>query len=226
MSKQRIILLDFETGGLDCEENPITEVALVVLDSFTFKELDRFETYVKPYNNLKIGQKALEVTGIKLSDINKGMDIKSVVSAIIILCQKHTPKGDKGRNRPIIAGHKISFDINFMKYAFKFVGKKMEDYWSSDGEEIDRLDTLVMSRHTWKEESEESSFSLKACLKRIGESISGAHKAINDVKANIKLLQFLLTGMRGVEKTSKKSVKGENSVLSEEGEENRKGFQM
>lgn len=224
--KQRIILLDFETGGLSCKDNPITEVALVVYDSATFKVLDQFETYVKPYGDLKIEKEALKRTGISLSDLNKGTDIKVVVNAIATLCKKHTPKGDKGGNKPIIAGHNIIFDIGFMKEAFKFVGKKAAEHWASSGEEISYIDTMVLSKHRWKPDSDTSSYNLGACLKRIGEEVIGAHKAMNDVIANGKLLKFLLTAMRGNETVAKSKNKGEVEVLSGEGKEFRSGFEM
>ena len=161
-----------------------------------------------------------------MSDLNKGMDINSALKAVNMLCKKHTPKGDKGGNKPIIAGHNISFDIDFLKFAYNFIEEPMNNYWASNGSEIDRFDTLSMSKHKWKQESETSSYTLGTCLKRIGEDVIGAHKAINDVVANVKLLKHLLLSLRDSENAKKSNEKEEIEILSKEGEEFRRSFEF
>ena len=54
MKRSPYLVMDTETGGLDPAQNPITSFAAVVLDFNTLKEVDRWETYVKPYNDLQI----------------------------------------------------------------------------------------------------------------------------------------------------------------------------
>ena len=54
MIKSNYIVFDTETGGLDETKNPITQYAAVVLDGCTLKEIDRWETFVKPYGDLVI----------------------------------------------------------------------------------------------------------------------------------------------------------------------------
>ena len=50
MKRSPYLVMDTETGGLDPAQNPITSFAAVVLDFNTLKEVDRWETYVKPNN--------------------------------------------------------------------------------------------------------------------------------------------------------------------------------
>ena len=54
MKKANYIIFDCETGGLDPIKNPITQIALLTIDSESLKELNRWETYVKPYDDLVI----------------------------------------------------------------------------------------------------------------------------------------------------------------------------
>ena len=53
MNANFIIVHDCETGGLDPDENPITQYAAVILDPLTLDEVDRYETYVQPYCDLR-----------------------------------------------------------------------------------------------------------------------------------------------------------------------------
>ena len=51
MIKSFYKIYDCETGGLDFRKNPITQYACIILDPRTLKEVDRWVTFVKPYNN-------------------------------------------------------------------------------------------------------------------------------------------------------------------------------
>ena len=64
-------IYDTETGGLDPQKNPITQFACIILDYKTLKEVDRFETFIRPYNDLVIEKIALEHTMVTMSDIKK-----------------------------------------------------------------------------------------------------------------------------------------------------------
>jgi DNA polymerase III alpha subunit (gram-positive type) len=79
MIKANYIVYDTETGGLDKEKNPITQFACVVLDYKTLKEIDRWETFIKPYNDLIIEKEALEHTMVSMSDINNGISLKKFI---------------------------------------------------------------------------------------------------------------------------------------------------
>lgn len=80
MQRSNYIVFDTETGGLDETKNPITQYAAVVLDGRTLKEIDRWETFVKPYGDLVIEKEALEHTMVSMSDINKGLKVKDFVA--------------------------------------------------------------------------------------------------------------------------------------------------
>ena len=68
------ICFDIETGGLSADKNPITEFAMIVYDCQTLQEKFRFETFIKPYDNLVYEPEALKHTGITLEMLKDGID--------------------------------------------------------------------------------------------------------------------------------------------------------
>jgi hypothetical protein len=45
----QLVCIDWETGGLDCTRNPVTQLGLRSFRSDTLEDLSRFTTYVQPY---------------------------------------------------------------------------------------------------------------------------------------------------------------------------------
>lgn len=208
--KQPYLIIDCETGGLSEYNNPITEIAMIAVDKLTFKELNRWETFVRPYADLKIEKQALQATGITMDMINSGKQLKNMVEMMIKFLESITPKFDKGNNYPIIIGHNPLFDIRFIVKAFEFVDKQLYDYVSSsheDGEKpkggmISYLDTCQLSREIWNDGGR---FTLTHCCQRIGYNHIDSHRAMPDVIATLRLLEFIMKRMR-MDVTTKKSV--------------------
>lgn len=223
MENQAYVILDLETGGLDCKINPITEIALIAVDSVTFKEITRFQTFVKPYDDLEYEEEALSTTGISRKDISLGMNADELVSVLVSLFSKLTPKGDRGKNFPLIVGHNIGFDIGFLKYLFKRVKKDLADYVYSSGFEVMCDDTLLLAKKRWLE----GKHTLSACCKRVGVNIDDAHRAMNDVVATKKLYEYFV----GLLREDKKAVKNQKISQSKDDgspdvKEFREGFQF
>ena len=49
--ENNFVVLDLETGGFSASKNPITEIAVIVLD-INLNEILRYENYIKPYKVL------------------------------------------------------------------------------------------------------------------------------------------------------------------------------
>ena len=95
MQKSNYIVFDCETGGLDESKNPITQYAAVILDGKTLKEIDRWETFVKPYADLVIEQEALDRTMVSMSDINSGLNVKEFIATATEFWEAHRVKTKK-----------------------------------------------------------------------------------------------------------------------------------
>jgi len=210
MINYNYIVFDCETGGLSPKRNPITEIALIACEFGTFKEINRFETFVRPYADLVIEEKALEMTNITLKEINQGIDYKELVKLLIQFFQLSTPRGGKGnRFYPILVGHNVSFDIGFVKEIFQFAGRNLHDYVASNNEEVDRICTLKLSKAKWIDNGK---YNLEACCKRAGITLTDSHRAMADVAATKKLVEILL---KPVIKNAKGEVEEETNGVQE-----------
>lgn len=202
MVKANFVVFDCETGGLFEKENPITQFACVILDYSTLKEIDRFETYVKPYNDLVVTQKALDSTMVTMSDIKKkGVDVEDFVEALDKFLKNHNTskkKPEKGKLVPV--GQNIPFDIRFLTYAFKLCKKSWKECVQDNF-----IDTYPLAKLSWGIKGDEK-LNLGANCERAKISLTDAHGAMNDVEATAELLRFFAKKLR--------SKKGDSSETS------------
>lgn len=187
MKKANYIIFDCETGGLKPTENPITQIALLTIENSSLKELSRFETFVKPYDDLVIGKKALEITGLKLSDINSGMSKKELMLFLIDYF-KNNSINNRPENRPVLVGHNVQFDIGFLSYVFNSQNKNLFDYVSQT-----QLDTMALTKMFIPDIS---SLKLGVCCEEVGVDLSDAHNAMNDVIATTGLFKTYINKLR------------------------------
>jgi DNA polymerase III alpha subunit (gram-positive type) len=191
MIKSKYIVYDTETGGLDCTKNPITQYACVVLDFKTLKEVDRFETFVKPYNDLIIEKQALEHTMVTMSDIRSGITLKDFTDVLFEFNALHQAKGKfKGQNRLVPVGHNIPFDNRFLTYACNLVKKNYYEYIHENF-----IDTYPLAKMTWGLAGDEK-LTLTACTEYAKIKLTDAHGAMNDVEATADLFRWFVKKLR------------------------------
>lgn len=194
MIRSSYIVYDTETGGLDETRNPITQYAAVVLDGSTLKEVDRWETFIKPYGGLIIEKQALEGTMVSMSDINKGIDIKDFVTTAKQFWEMHLAKRARRREqaRLVPVGHNVVFDNRFLAHALSFVGEPRGlDEWMYPN----FVDTFPMAKLAWGTSGEER-LNLGACCERAKIRLTDAHGAMNDVEATADLLRWFVKKLR------------------------------
>lgn len=192
MIKSNYIVFDVETGGLDPNKNPMTQYAAVVLDGRSLKEIDRFETYIKPYNNLVIEKQALEHTQVRMSDINKGISIKNFVEVVTEWWSQNiadTKIKEMGRLIPV--GHNVPFDIGFVDYALKYVGVGTYTDWMYPN----LIDTFGLGKMAFGIQGDEK-LNLTACCERAKIKLADAHGAMNDVEATAELFRWFMKKLR------------------------------
>lgn len=203
MNKSNFLVFDCETGGLDYTKQPITQYACVVLDFKTLKEIERWETFVKPYNNLTIMPEALQRTLVTMSDINlKGITYDVFVKTLSsFLKQNNTIPSRPALGKLVPVGHNIlAFDNRFMEYVFDLCNLNYYDFVSENA-----IDTYSMAKAAFAIEGNEK-LNLTECCNNIGLDFNNAHHAMNDVEANAELFRWFVKKLR-----SKVGVSKDNS---------------
>jgi len=192
MQKSNYIVFDCETGGLDETKNPITQYAAIILDGKTLKEIDRWETFVKPYADLVIEQEALNRTMVSMSDINSGLSVKDFITTAIEFWEVHRIKSkNREMGRLIPVGHNVTFDIRMLNWALNFCNKHLFEEWMYPN----FIDTLVLAKLSFGITGEEK-INLGASCDRAKIRITDAHGAMNDVEATADLLRWYMRKLR------------------------------
>ena len=189
------IVFDVETGGLDYKVNPITQIAMVVLDGTTLQELEAYSTYIKPYDSTHVYEpKALTYTGITMDMLNnKGEHHDTIFQHLVTLFKKYkAPGGRPGNSKyyPCLVGHNASeFDRKFLWKFFKSHNCDLYDYVREYIE-----DTQL---ETQKAVPTLASVKLSNCCEHFGITLEGAHDALNDTRATAQLFRVLCQKLRG-----------------------------
>lgn len=216
MARNNFAVLDCETGGFKEDENPITQIAISIIEPTKFAILEKYETFIKPYEGLIITTSAINASKVSMSEINEGMDYKNVLADMIKLFQRHTSKGSNPQ-RPIIVGHNTQFDIRFIKKLFSYGSKELFDF-------VDPFfyDTLRMIKdyETNVKGSNNLVNKLEIVCARYGIELKGAHGAAQDVEATQAIFTLLMKRFRGT--------KGEKTTITKQEEiiKSRKFFEL
>lgn len=139
--------LDFETGGLECQDCACTQIALQAIRLDTWETLERYVAYLSPYCRKETGaakrkvlrtrqeQKqeenselmkydaaALNYSGITMEQLYaQGVDLKAVATSTLDLARRNTLS--KGQQcKPILIGQNIPFDIGFLQQLMNYAG--------------------------------------------------------------------------------------------------------
>ncbi len=202
--KANLIVGDVETGGKIYTEHPITEIYLSIVNPITFKQVDEYHAFIKPYNGLIITKEAIEVSQVSMKDINAGVDIKTVVK--MVTTKAKTAKNNAKYDKPQFVFHNAAFDKRFIEYAFEYCGEDLYEYV----DEIPICTMRLMKLHDAGlkiEKSDQTAFSLSACCDRLGIKLKSAHGAKADTIATIELLKHLTSKLRASGEEPKESNK-------------------
>ena len=192
---------------MNCEKHPITQIALRTIKSDTFELVNEFETFVKPYGDLEITQKALDYTNISMKDLVNAPSHKEVIKVLIEFFKQSK---SSVKTKPILCGHHVDFDISFLEAFFAFNGKKLKDYVQHSNGKYYRHCTLRMAREAFMDDDFKND--LTTCCKRIGHEIIDAHGAMTDVIATEKLLVYFLNKLRSKGTSFSSNVNKEESM--------------
>jgi len=179
------LVLDVETGGLNPNQTPITEIAFNIYDPKTYKLIESYQTYVKPYNGLVVDPKVLAKTQVTMHDIEGGKTIDIMMKEITEIWSKYNKVK---KNKLVIVGHNITFDIKFIQYAFEYKVANIWDFLDESHFCTMRLMKLAERKH---KDADKLLYNLTACCDRMGISLKAAHGASADIQATFELFKKL-----------------------------------
>ena len=181
---------DCETGGLDRFQNPITQAACIILEPKNLEEVDRWETFIRPYNDLVIEQEALEHTMVSMSDIRKGITLKEFVKTAKVFWGKYQAKAKGNAGRMVFVGHNAPFDMGFLEVACELEGVDFYDFFHRNA-----VDTMVLAKMMWGINGNEK-LRLSDCSQRLGLTLTDAHGAMNDTEVTADVFRFFTKKLR------------------------------
>ncbi|CDZ75016.1 DNA polymerase III PolC-type [Peptoniphilus sp. ING2-D1G] len=161
------VVFDIETTGFSPRTDKITEIGAVKLKNG--KIIDKFSKLINPKK--VIPKRVEELTGLSNVLLENEPSIDEVIYDFSEFC-----------NNSILVAHNAKFDISFIKREFESHGIKFDH---------SVLDTLSLARAVVKDSKR---FNLSTLSKKLGVSLVGAHRAVNDAQATsevfIKLLEI------------------------------------
>lgn len=218
--------LDFETGGLKCQECACTQIAIHAVRLDTFETIDRYVAYIAPYckrpdklpNKRKVlrskydqensepmvyEEKALTYSAITMDMLEKhGVDIKQVASDVIQFIKANTMS--KGRSsKPFLIGQNIGFDIGFMQQLMEYGDQTGE--WSKvmrgttdyyGNFQPTYVDTIILGQLALSHLDNVTSYKLEILAERLGIELDDAHDADADVTATTNIAIVCANRMR------------------------------
>jgi DNA polymerase III subunit alpha, Gram-positive type len=164
-----IVVIDFETTGLNTAEDRIIEIGAVKIVNGILGE--RFSVLVNPEKRLSA--KITEITGIT------DLMLRDAPPAVTALPQLMAFIGQSA-----LAAHNAPFDCGILKSELKRLGT---DY------HLPQIDTLEMARKLYPDIK---THRLGSVCKRLGVSLKDAHRAVNDAEATALCLQIMLAEMK------------------------------
>ena len=164
-----IVVLDFESTGLNTTKARIIEVGAVKLVEGTVTET--FQQLVDPEEALP--PKITEITGITDANLQGQPKAETVLPKLLEFI------GDAP-----LAAHNASFDVNLLKSELK----RLNLHWNGPV-----LDTLTYARKLYPKLK---SFRLGALCKHLGVSLKNAHRAVHDAAATAQCLARMFAETR------------------------------
>jgi DNA polymerase III epsilon subunit family exonuclease len=167
----KILFLDIETTGFSRDWDEIIEVAAILVDEATGKDIDSFHEYIKPHRN--ITPKITELTRITNAQV---ANCRSESAVLMDFSEWMTlSKPD------IVVGHNCkAFDLNFIQARCNKLGIS----WNVP---TSIVDTLALARQMNKAGLISTENNKQPTLAAYYGIQYDAHSAIEDVKALIKI---------------------------------------
>jgi len=181
------LVYDLETTGLSAEKNAVCEIAMCAMDE-NLEDIGEYSSgIIKVYDDRIIDQKALDHNGITREQLEKGRDGKEVAEETV----KFIKSLKVSKSKLILCGQNIiTFDNGHLDNFLDFFKKDLSKLVNNDF----FVDTLLWGRI---KHIESENYQLGTLCKNVGVTLTDAHRAINDTKANKELVKKYIQSLRG-----------------------------
>ena len=184
----KIIFIDTETGGVNPEKAALIQLSGIIrIDK---KDIEKFNFYIKPFENSEVNEKALEVQGRTLEELKteKYVEEKEVYKQFVNLLDKYVDKYDK-KDKFIVAGYNVRFDVDMLKAFFQRHGNNFL-FSYLDSSMLDPLYSIRLLQVAGILPVLENN-KLETWCKHFGIELK-AHDSLEDVKATKKIIGKLI----------------------------------
>lgn len=184
----KLFYFDLETTGLNSSFHAVHQLSAIIEIDGEVKE--RIDLKIKPFKDAWIDDKALEVGGVTLEQINEYPEEKEAYKFLIGTLGKYCSKFDKTDKYFLVGYNNASFDNQFLRAIWdrnndKYFGSY---FWSNS------LDVMVLASHKLiKERPAMENFKLSTVAKQMGIEVDEAqlHNSQFDIEITRKI--FLKT---------------------------------
>ena len=184
----KIIFIDTETGGVNAEKSALIQLSGIIEVDGTEKE--KFNFYIKPFENSEVNEKALEVQGRTLEELKteKYIEEKEVYKQFVNLLDKYVDKYDR-TDKFIVAGYNVRFDVDMLKAFFQRHGNNFL-FSYLDSSMLDPLYSIRLLQVAGILPVLENN-KLETWCKHFGIELK-AHDSLEDIEATKKLIGKLI----------------------------------
>jgi len=181
---EKLLFIDTETGGIDCNKHSLLSIGLVVWDSHR-AIIDSTEIYIK-HKNYIVTTTASNINKFEKSEHEKkAVYPKMAIKKILCFCRHHFED-----NLLIpLAGHNTQFDVNFIKVFLKKNGRSFDQIFSHR-----IIDTYSLLRSLYYSGKIQDDISSSAqAFNYFNIRVENRHSAEGDAIATAQLFSHLLS---------------------------------
>lgn len=188
----KIIFIDTETGGVNPEKAALIQLSGIIrIDK---KDVEKFNFYIKPFENSEVNEKALEVQGRTLEELKteKYVEEKEVYKQFVNLLDKYIDKYDR-TDKFVVAGYNVRFDVDILKAFFQRHGNNFL-FSYLDSSMLDPLYSIRLLQIAEVLPVLENN-KLETWCKHFGIELK-AHDSLEDIEATKRLIGKLISLIR------------------------------
>lgn len=244
-------VLDFETGGLDCQKSAATQLSIHAVRLDNFEVMETFNAYIYPYSyqalekpqkkvlkskydiqdppKMEYSDKALEYSAITMDMLEeKGVQLQAFCEDVIDFFKRNTFNVQRSY-KPFLVGQNVTFDIGFLQQILMYTG-----LWGEFAKIIRGnkdywgnfqpfyVDTIIISQLAMSHKRTADKWNLETLCNCLNIELDDAHDADADVTATREVLRVLTARMRNEDENAD----GESSLVVTKKTKTREHFKI